>query len=334
MKIIISTVHHRNDNQRRRVILHKIWLLVVLAVILSAVGCAERNDPVYPEEEYALNLISQTPTPGWAKDVWVSGDTAYVADDEVGISIWDVSNPDSVQLFEVFHVSAAAKSVRIVNTDSKPLMLVRWSGGHRFYDLNLRSYQFNFGSSGATDIYVNEIAPDSLHISTTDFKDDGLGILKLFYVDDWGWNNAQQKFSAPSYGSYRGVCMDADTTYLAHSQVGLDIIHVDYTTQGGFPITSLGNVDTPGSAYDVALNRDKTHAIVADFQGGIQVIDVTDQSNPRIVGSLLPEGADRIIKVEAVGDTAYFIDEYTALLAVDVSQPSQPRLKRMKVLRV
>ncbi|MDP8228426.1 MAG: hypothetical protein P9M15_03130, partial [Candidatus Electryoneaceae bacterium] len=158
-----------------------ITLLVALVVIMSVLGCAERNDPVYPEEEYALNLISQTQTPGWAMDVWVSGDTAYVADDEVGISIWDVSNIDSPQLFEVFH-SNTALGVRVANTESRRLLILRGKLGFRFYDLNLRAYQFNFGSSGVSDISVHEVAPDSMHIVSADYKDDGIGILKLFYV--------------------------------------------------------------------------------------------------------------------------------------------------------
>ena len=44
----------------------------------------------------------------------------------------------------------------------------------------------------------------------------------------------------------------------------------------------LGSVDTPGLAFGVAVSG--AVAYVADFESGLQVIDVSDPANPVILG--------------------------------------------------
>ena len=50
-------------------------------------------------------------------------------------------------------------------------------------------------------------------------------------------------------------------------------------------LTIVGSVDTPDAAYGVYVSG--SHAYVADdYNGGLQVIDITAPSTPTIVGSL------------------------------------------------
>jgi hypothetical protein len=316
-------------NQTTNIMRHTYLILLIALVI----GCAERNVPVQVSNNDTFKLISQTETPGWAKDVWIEGTTAYIADDEVGVSVFDVTSIDSpkfVASFPLWGIHDKARAVQYANNDGhKLLLVVGQSGGLNYYDPDTYEYIGNFGSGGISDLFVIEVATDSLHIGIADYIGDGFGIRKM----GWGWDPfleyyrwiSTYKFLSPRVSSYRGVFVDDTTAYLAHGQAGFDIVTVDYT----FPDSTIklqGNLGTPGNAYDVTMNRDRTHAIVADYQGGILIVDVNDSSAPAIVASLLPDRVDQVVKVEAAGDTIYFIDQHNAIFAADISVPSDPIL--------
>ncbi len=48
----------------------------------------------------------------------------------------------------------------------------------------------------------------------------------------------------------------------------------------------IGSLNTPGSARMLALNSEETIAYIADGDSGIQVIDVSDPSKLKLIGSL------------------------------------------------
>ena len=50
----------------------------------------------------------------------------------------------------------------------------------------------------------------------------------------------------------------------------------------------VGSVDTPSYALGVAVAD--SHAYVADWGSGLQVIDITDPTSPQLVGSVVTPG--------------------------------------------
>ena len=82
----------------------------------------------------------------------------------------------------------------------------------------------------------------------------------------------------------------------------------------------LATIDTPGSAKGVARRAD--HLFVADYTGGIQVIDVSDPFSPIIVGSA--EG-QYLFDIEVVGDLAFALD-WRTFKVFDISNPIAPQL--------
>ncbi len=79
-------------------------------------------------------------------------------------------------------------------------------------------------------------------------------------------------------------------------------------------------VDTPGWAVGVAVTT--THAYVADWSAGLQVIDIADPQQPRIVGNLATPGAALGIAVK--GSHAYVADQRSGVQVIDVTNPMQP----------
>jgi hypothetical protein len=84
----------------------------------------------------------------------------------------------------------------------------------------------------------------------------------------------------------------------------------------------VGSVDTPGEAYRVAVAG--THAYVADWGSGLQVVDISNPTSPAIVGSVGTPGGARGV---AVADNhAYVADGGSGLQVVDISNPASPAI--------
>ncbi len=78
--------------------------------------------------------------------------------------------------------------------------------------------------------------------------------------------------------------------------------------------------DTPGSARGVALKGD--YAYVADWEAGLQIINLGNPKSPILVGSCDTPG--QAYKVAVQGNYAYVADYDAGLQVVDISDPSAP----------
>jgi len=87
-------------------------------------------------------------------------------------------------------------------------------------------------------------------------------------------------------------------------------------------ICAIGSYDTPGEARDVYVSG--TYAYVADGHSGLQIIDVSDPSNPLFVGSC--DSADNAGSVYVRDTYAYVADGNSGFQIIDVSNPSSPTL--------
>jgi archaellum component FlaF (FlaF/FlaG flagellin family) len=94
---------------------------------------------------------------------------------------------------------------------------------------------------------------------------------------------------------------------------------VPVTVQTFSPV-ALSALAMPGFAnnVDVAGN----FAYVAAGSAGLQIVDISDRSNPHIIGSVPTRGNSADVRI--AGSLAYVADGAGGLLVVDVSVPSQP----------
>lgn len=91
--------------------------------------------------------------------------------------------------------------------------------------------------------------------------------------------------------------------------------------------TIIGTVDTPGNAIDVAMQGNL--ACIADQDGGLQVIDVTDPTAPQILGDLPTSGpCNHVIMSNGMA----YATTAGAFYAVDLADPAHPLV--VKTIRV
>ncbi|MBT3231840.1 MAG: hypothetical protein HN356_03415 [Calditrichaeota bacterium] len=314
------------------------WLLITVAALIIFAGCAERNTPLVSTEDYAFKLVSQTQTSGWAVDIAIAGDSAYVAEQEGGVTIWDISNPENLKIKDTLSTSGNAKMIEFDPITN--LFFVNTSdnlGGIEFISYvdhhGIHEPKRSFGQVGSGTMYgmaYRQVSPDTVIVTGIDAT-DGLFIRTVYWdtqFNEWqpGYGSSWDVISL-DYGKMRGLYYDNDRIYVANNQMGIAIINMNYGDEtGGFDLTLLGSIDTPGAARAVGVNDEKTHVIVADWESGLVIIDVTDPANPEIASTILPEGVRRAIKLVVRNNVAYFLDQYDGMFAVDVNDPINPVL--------
>jgi len=303
----------------------------VLLLLIS--GCAGPTEPVAKNNAlYSLKLISQTITPGWAMDVSVVNDTAYVACNEQGVMVYDVRNQSSPVLFDTIPIDG--KAIAVGYSPASDLLIVLKDGisnGLVVHSRETERYLGSIGSGLAADFSMIELSADSVIIGEVEADFDDAYQVKLWYWSPefgGGWAQRAGNFSHANgaNGWLYGLCLDSSLVYFANGEFGIRIGSSDYRVLGDNCFSPISHMDTPGSARKIALNGDRTHLYVADWQAGLQVVDVTDKSAPRITGGLIPAGVNEVQDVKAYGDTAFFTDKYNGLFAADVRNPANPKL--------
>ncbi len=82
----------------------------------------------------------------------------------------------------------------------------------------------------------------------------------------------------------------------------------------------LGSVETPNQAKGLAVSG--YIACVADFNAGLQVIDISNPPFPKIIGS--HDTTARASDVEIVGATAFVAQGNAGLITLDITDPTAP----------
>ncbi|KPK68714.1 hypothetical protein AMJ82_07510 [candidate division TA06 bacterium SM23_40] len=72
-------------------------LVLVLSCVIFICGCGRREGPVAGSENHVFRIVSTVATPGYAKDVYIEGGLAYVADSEGGLRVIDVTSPEAMR---------------------------------------------------------------------------------------------------------------------------------------------------------------------------------------------------------------------------------------------
>jgi hypothetical protein len=93
-------------------------------------------------------------------------------------------------------------------------------------------------------------------------------------------------------------------------------------TVGSFSPTALSSINIPGHANNVAVNGN--FAYVAAGSTGLQIVDVSDRTNPQVVSSVDTPGNAN--DVQLVGNLAFVADGSSGLQVIDVTKPLTPVL--------
>lgn len=86
----------------------------------------------------------------------------------------------------------------------------------------------------------------------------------------------------------------------------------------------ISNLDTPGAAKKIILNKEENRAYIADHNYGLHIVDITDIYNPKMISSLDTDGVANDLVLSADQQYIYLLDVGKGLKIVDISDEANP----------
>jgi hypothetical protein len=262
----------------------------------------------------ALSFVS---IPGFANNVDVSGDFAYVAAGSAGLQIVDVSNRLSPHIVASLALPGNANDVRL---DGTRAYVAGGTAGLHIVDISSPLSPHLLGS-------ITLPAPGDAY----DVRPQG----NLVYVADGPAGLLIIDASSPAHpriaGSVRppgivahGVDVNGQIAVVAAGFSGIQVFNV---ANPAAPVL-LGSVRLPDETKDVVVNG--TIAYVADYQGSLQTVDFSIPTAPRLVPPSTPIDADKsgyLMDVALAPPFVFGADVkfFNGVPISDVSTPSDPR---------
>ncbi len=253
-----------------------------------------------------FSIVTSLKTQGYAQDIWVADDRAYVADGQAGLAVFDLSSPQRPRLVgsimdslneawgvvangNIVHLAYGYKELRTIDATNPESLRVlgelEYPQPGFGYDIDCRDSMV-YIAANAQFIIVNCADP----------KYPG-----LVFQTRYPYN-------------CRGVCVSGNYCYLALEQLGVAVWDIS-----SLPPVQVAAFDTPANARSVAAEGD--YLYVADGRDGLIVADISNPFQPVKIGSLSLTGyANRI----SVCDTLVYVGcSAGGLAVVNVKNPRE-----------
>ncbi len=247
-------------------------------------------------------------TPGSALSVYVDGDFAYVADDEAGLLVINVFNPEAPREVGSYNSDGNCSGVVVVDNFA---YVADGSGGMLVVDLS--------SPQEPELIAVVETPGEALDVDVVGeyaFVADGESGLRVINIYDP--ERPAEVGHCDTPGGARGVAVQGDFAYIADDIRGLRIINVSDPEEP----EEVGSYNTEGWAWDVFVLGNI--AYVADERYGLRIIDVSDPGHPSELGSY--DTNENAYGVTVYGDYAYVADGEGGLCIIHIADTENPVL--------
>lgn len=243
-------------------------------------------------------------TRGEAWDVEISGNYAYIADHDGGITVADISNPSNP--FEVSSVETPGRALTIEVVSNFAYVADR-RGGLRVFNVSDPAKPTEVGFFDTEDDAWGVTVSGNYAYVAVDT--DGLQILD---ISDPANPTEVSRFDTP--GRAVNVRVRGNYAYVADYSGGLRILNIS-DPANPVEVSSLSAQD---EIWDIDFKG--IYAYVADH--GIRVIDISDPANPTEVGNF--KTSDSAWDVTVSGNYAYIAADNAGVRTINVSDPASP----------
>jgi hypothetical protein len=303
------------------------FFIGICALCIIHISCSKPMSPEEVAEETSggYMVVSKLKTAGYAQDVIAVDSCAYLAQGQGGIAIVNIKDPRHPALIsEVLYDDIPGYSRKVAYAKDSVGTEVIYSAD---------------GVPGVASVDVT----DKLH-PTVARKNNGFKPTISFFVFSkllftmisadgiWVSDISNPKFvnpivniQVPGYG--KSVCISSDSVYalLAIGEGGVVMLNFSRLIAGKreFPTFMSGRLDLPGSSEYIVIIPGTKYACIACGPVGLQIIDYSDTSDIKVVGSLATGGFAKDVCV--AGDRAYLATELQGVQIIDISNVASPR---------
>jgi hypothetical protein len=254
-----------------------------------------------------LERVAQLPLEVFSEDVRVTSSYAYLAD-YYGLATVEITDPESPVYRDYDETRGRALDLFI---DYPFIYLADDFIGIHVFRIDITPADPESISSFDTDDDARGIsAADDIAVVADDYNG-------MLFIDVSDPELPELAGIYPSAGEVRGGLITADIAYVAQGSEGISIINVMDPKQP----TVIGTYDDNVVFFHTADIKDSI-LVVANDQGGVLTVDVSNPSYPRFLGQVAT--GREVRQVEIQGDVAYVTDG--DFHAVDISDPSVPEI--------
>lgn len=273
-----------------------------------------------------VNVSSFTPgglasirIPGYANNVEVAGNYAYVAAGSTGLQIVDVADRGAPVVVASLNTPGNSVDVRVIDNLA---YVADGSSGLQIINITNPTAPVLVGT-----LNTPGNAQDVVVYGNRAYIADGISGLQIVDVSNPQSPTLMTSFNGASGTTAKGVDVSGDIAVIAEQSSGSSLRLVNVSNPSA-PVEA-GLVQISGEAKDVFV-RDRL-AYVAAYTGGIQIVDFTDPSAASVVGTLQQGMTGGFVPRDVVvaGDFLFAAEQLfpNAVPVVHVGTPSQPRYR-------
>jgi hypothetical protein len=220
---------------------------------------------------FTPNTVAEIAIPGYANNVDVSGNHAYIAAGSAGLVIVDVTNTDDPQILTAFDTPGNANDVRVVGGRA---YVADGSSGLQIIDVSTPASPVLLGSldtpGDANDLVVRD---------TRVYLADGPAGVRIIDVSNPAAPGTLG--SVNTSGSARGVDVSEDWVVVA-DETSVQIINATTPTA---PVVTSSVTDMFGMVLDVEV-RNRLAYVAVFNQGGLNLVDFSTPAAPRLIANV------------------------------------------------
>gem|GEM_PF-2049377 len=268
------------------------------------------NDALYVGAKYA--------TVGMPEKTTVKGNHLYVADQNGGLQILDVTDPKNPSRIGGVNFGCKATSVAVNDDESKAYVT----------DVCMGLFTVDISDKNNPSVIEDSVTPMPNQAEARDVKirgdyayvaarKEGLQIFDI--------SNPSNVVPVGSYdtpGKALALDIDGDYAYIADENETLQIINIHDPAN-----PSLAGSYQSGYAHDVKVVDSK--AYIANYTFGLQIVDVSDPANPKLLGKFDFDpntSEDTASGIDVNGNYAYLAYNNLGVKVIDISTPANPTL--------
>ena len=295
------------------------FFCTLLLVSLLLLNCGTPVDPESIDgDDGGYKIVSRFTTTGYAQDVVIDNNLAFVAQGEGGLMIINISDPKSPTAISIVNEGMKGYANKVSRKDS---VLYIASGG--------------FGVS-----VVNAADPENPQITATNLALKPaknflvMGNFLFTSVAEYGVQISEISYSTqpdirggtdtPGYA--QGICSSADSNYLlvANGEMGLAVFDISELQNGWGNYPLVGWVDISEYTEDVVSHPSLPYAYVACGAAGFTIVDYSDPADLQVVSSYVTGGYAKEILYK--DGRVYMTTGLRGLKIFDVTNVSSPVL--------
>ena len=261
---------------------------------------------------FAPTALSYLSIPGYANNVDVAGNYAYIAAGSTGLQIVDVTDRRNPRIVGSLSTAGNANDVRVVGNLA---YVADGSAGLQIIDVTVPTAPVLRGTYNTPgDAYDVVVSGNRAYIA------DGASGLQIIDITNPAAPTLLGSYDTP--GTAKGVDVSGNLAVVADGTSGVRIIDI---SNPALPV-SLGTIAT-SDARDVTVEG--SFAYVADYTGSLKVIDFTTPTNPRLAANTSQPLGGILMDVAKAGRFVFGADVYfvNGVPIVDVTDPNNPLVR-------